>query len=153
MPKPLVMLEDVIARHKAAIAMSREHALEMRRPGGVDKARFGMAVTKAAREPMLNAHPQSITKGLLYKEPRRKDRQAKGTLFKRIIVKPTCLQTARYKCPGGYWGERAWCVYTLKYSPGFVIVTDHGDETPKFDNYGSLRRAIKLSGWELLRSA
>jgi hypothetical protein len=153
MPRPIEKLEDVIARHRAAIAMSLEYALAARRPKGVDKAKFGMATTKAAREPMLNAHPQSITRGLLYKEPSNKHRQAKGEVYKRLIIKPLTADNAKLGRKNGWWGERTWIVYTLKYAHGFVLVTDLGQETSKFNSYGELRSAINKSGWQILRNA
>ena len=153
MPRPLKKLEDVLAAHKAAVAMSLDYALESRRPKGVDKYKFGMAASKAAREPMLNAHPQSITRGLLYKESQPKDRLAKGYLFKRIVVKPTCRETAKLDNPHGFWGERTWLVFTLKYAQGFVLVTDSGRETKKFNSYGELKSAVGKSGWEITRNA
>ena len=153
MPKPLKKLEDVIARHKAAIAMSLDYALEARRPKGMDKAKFGIATTKAAKEPMLNAHPAAISRGLLYREKIPKDRLAKGFVYKRIVVKPTCSETAKMDHPGGFWGERSWIVYTLKYAHGFVLVTDSGRETKKFNSYGELKSAVGKSGWEITRNA
>lgn len=153
MPKPLESLGDVLARVKANAAMDREYAYNLRQPKGVGKSKWGLSATKASGEPMLNAKPDSITRGLLYKEPTHKSRNARGPMVKTIVVKPNCLQTARYKNPGGFWGERAWNIYTLKWCPGFIVVTDRGDESPKFDSIGQLRKAVMQSGWDVLRNA
>ncbi len=153
MPKPNQKIEDVLAPHLAKIAMDREYAFKARRPKGVDISKWNMSATKASGEPMLNAKPDSITRGLLYREPTHKSRNARGPMVKTIVVKPNCLQTARYKNPGGFWGERAWNIYTLKWCPGFIVVTDRGDESPKFDSIGQLRKAVMQSGWDVLRNA
>ena len=73
--------------------------LKQRRPAGVSKERFGVAVRAASREPMLAANPESIASGLDWKhadETVKKRSVAKGGIFKRIVVKPASLRTAKY---------------------------------------------------------
>lgn len=66
-----------------------------------------------------------------------------------IIVKPTCMQTAKHG--GAGWRQRTWKIYPLRYAKGFLAVTDAGVETEKFPSIQTLKSAIKKSGWELVR--
>lgn len=139
------MLNDPV--YKAEI----EHAL--RKPVNVDRFKHGAAGRAAAGIPMLNASKDSIAQGLNYREHGHKDNKPKGALFGRIVVKPTSVATAKLDHPGGFWGERTWSIYNLKYAPGVVAVTDHGKQTASFPTVGELMAAIGKSGWEVTRDA
>ena len=124
------------------------------RPPGVSKARFGVAIRAASREPMLAANPESIASGLDWKhadETVKKRSIAKGGIFKRIVVKPTSLRTAKYGRNSAFWGEREWVVFTLKYGRGLVVRTDIGDDSKVFPTWGELSSAIRKSGWQVIR--
>lgn len=129
-------------------------ALRDRRPAGVSKERFGVAVRAAAREPMLSANPETVGSGLDWHkvdETLQRKRVAKGLIYKRIVVKPSRLSTARYGRNSAFWGEREWVVYTLKYGRGYIVSTDIGDDSSVFRSYGELQSAIKKSGWQIIR--
>ena len=128
-----------------------EHAL--RKPQKVDRFRHGAAGRAAAGIPMLNASKDSIANGLNYHEHGHKDNKPKGALYGRIVVKPTTVATAKLGHPGGFWGERTWSIYNLKYAAGFVAVTDKGQETSHFNTIGELMAAVGKSGWEVVRDA
>lgn len=121
-----------------------EHAL--RRPVNADRFRHGVAGRAAVKSPMLNADPQCIKNALAYNEPNPKDRVPKARVVEELIVKPRSGATAQ-----GFWGERRWLVYSLKYTKGFVIVTDKDQESKVFQSMGELRKAAIDSGWELVR--
>lgn len=127
-----------------------EIQLEIRRPGRHSKARHHIAARAAGKEPMLNAAPDSIRNGLAYREPGHKDRVVKDKTYVHLIVKPTTGAAAKADGQKS-WVERRWTVYTLKYSKGFVIVTDRGSESRVFPTYGELRSALNKSGWEIVR--
>lgn len=129
-------------------------AADQRRPKGTDKFRFGAAIRAAAGEPMLNAHRDSIRLGL---DPRKLQdfNRSKAPAITGdpayIVVKPTCMMTAKYGRNSAFWGERLWKVYRLKYAPGFLIRTDIGDSTASFKTMGELFSAVNKSGWERIR--
>lgn len=134
--------------------LSSQLDLKSRRPSGVSKERFGVAVRHAAREPMLTANPEVMTSGLDWNKQDaslKRRRVAKGMLYKRIVVKPSRLTTAKYGRNSAFWGEREWLVHTLKYGRGYTITTDIGDDSSVFPTYGELASAIRKSGWEILR--
>lgn len=128
-----------------------DHAL--RKPVKVDRFKHGAAGRAAAGIPMLNASKDSIENGLRYREHGDKDNLPKGALFGRVVVKPLTVATSRLGSPGGFWGERTWSIYNLKYAKGVVAVTDHGQETASFPTVGELMSAINKSGWEVIRDA
>lgn len=128
-----------------------EVRFQLRRPRNVDKTRFLISGRSACKEPMLNASPDSIRRGLDYKEQRSKTRLPKQKMVEKIIVKPTSLKTAKLGYTSANWTQRLWQVFTLKYAKGFVIVTDMGMETPPFNSMGELKSAIRKSGWEIVK--
>lgn len=118
-----------------------------RRPGGVNRERFGVAIRAACGTPMLCAQPAEVFHALEGKTRiKRNARLDKAGVYKRIVVKPT---TARTGAAG--WGDRLWLVYNLKYSKGVVVVTDEGDESKVFPQYSELRKALLASGWSILK--
>lgn len=125
-------------------------AADARRPRGTDKARFGIAIRAAAREPMLNADRDSIRLGLDYSKledyAKSKAPAVSGDPAY-IVVKPTCAKTAKYGRNSTFWGERLWKVYRLKYASGFVARTDVGHTTARFNTMGELFSALEQSGW------
>lgn len=125
-----------------------------RRMPGVSKERFNIAARSAVREPMLNADPQSIRNGLNFNRSAGKvagRRVAKQSVAARLVIKPVTLQNAKYGRNSPFWGERLWTVFTLKYSKGYVVQTDIGDDSIVFRTQGELHAAIKKSGWEIVR--
>jgi len=128
------------------------HETDMRR--GVmrgDPRRNGVSALATIKEPMLNACPNSIANALAYREPNHKDRVVKGKIYDRLVVKPLTSKNAKLEHNSGFWGERCWNVYTLRYAKGFVLVTDGGGESRVFPTYGELKVAVKKSGWEIVR--
>ena len=123
----------------------------LRRPKGVAKERFGTAIRAAIREPMLNADPRATEKALSYNSPG-KSTAAVGPVHSRIVVKAASGQASRYGGRAGFWGERSWTIHPLKYGHGWVAKTDIGDTTSPFDSIGQLRKAIKDSGWSIVRT-
>lgn len=120
-----------------------------RRDGKTSKARYGVALRRAVREPMLNADPGVVVRGLDMRQ-----RSANVTLDRlhyNLVVKPLGSKQARLGHPGGFWGERLWQVWSLKYAKGFLVVTDTGDQSKVFPTHGELRSSIKASGWEIVK--
>lgn len=141
---------ELAARCVKDPTFAADMAFQLRRPRRVDKTRYLLAGHSAAREPMLNASPDSIRNGLNYKEQRNKTRLPKQRLVERLIVKPNSLKTAKLGYTSPNWTQRLWQVFSLKYAPGFVIVTDMGMETSPFGSMGELKSAIRKSGWEIV---
>lgn len=128
--------------------------LMVERPPGVAKERFGVAVRAAARQPMLNANPASIRHGLDANHASREQRQKgvkKAGIAARLVIKPKTMANAKYGRNSAFWGERLWTVFTLRYSRGYVVQTDIGDDSRVFNTMGEVNAAIKASGWEIVR--
>jgi hypothetical protein len=141
---------SLLKRMSSDPVLAADVAFQLRRPRRVDRTRFLLAGHSAAKEPMLNADPQSIRNGLNYKEQQSKTRLPKQRVVERIIVKPMSLKTAKLGYTSANWTQRLWQVWNLKYAKGFVIVTDMGMETPPFNSMGELKSAIRKSGWEIV---
>jgi hypothetical protein len=124
---------EIAARCVNDPIFAADMAFQLRRPRRVDKTRYLLAGHSAARVPMLNASPDSIRNGLNYKEQR-----------------SNSLKTAKLGYTSPNWTQRLWQVFSLKYAPGFVIVTDMGMETSPFGSMGELKSAIRKSGWEIV---
>jgi hypothetical protein len=58
---------------------------------------------------------------------------------------------AKFGRNSAFWGERLWTVFTLRYSRGYVVQTDIGDDSRVFNTMGEVNAAIKASGWEIVR--
>lgn len=144
-------LQAVVKRMQEDPAYAADIAWQLRQPRNVSKTRAAVAALRTQKEPMLNADPQSITNALAYSEPNHKDRVVKGSLYDRMVVKPTTSRAAKQEYSSAFWGERLWNVYTLKYTKGFVVVTDKGSESKVFPTYGELKAAAVKSGWEIVR--
>lgn len=139
-------LIDLSTRNPARFA---ELCSLSRRDGRTSKSRHGIALRRNAREPMLNADPRIIVRGL--DMTKRSGHVALDRLHYNLIVKPLGCKQARLGHPGGFWGERLWQVWSLKYAKGFLVVTDTGDQSKTFPTHGELRSAVKASGWEVVR--
>lgn len=125
-----------------------------RRPSGVSKERFGIAVRSASRIPMLNADRDAIEMGLDHSrngEVLKKRYVPKGGVIDRMVIKPSTLHNAKYGRNSAWWGERLWTIHSLRYGKGYIVTTDIGDDSKVFDSVGALRSAIKKSGWEIIR--
>lgn len=123
----------------------------LRRPRRVDRAKHEISGRAAVRQPMLNGPKDSLESALKYREPDVKTRVPKLKREWYMIVKPASLQAARAETGASNWVERRWDVYSLKYAPGFVIVTDKGAESRTFPSRGELLSAVTKSGWEIVR--
>ena len=117
-----------------------------RRPSGVSKARYGIAIRSANKTPMLNADPSDTQNALEGKTRAFKSGVMKGKVWKRIVVKPDSAKNGK-----AGWQERLWYVYEMKYARGLVIVTDEGDESKVFPTWGEMHSAIIQSGWRLVK--
>lgn len=122
-----------------------ELAAESRRPAGVSRAAYGVAIRKAGGSPMLNADARQVTDSL--ERGQRRYRQPKAGLVEQLIVKPEAMATG--KVAG--WHERRWTIHRLKYAKGVCIVTDTGDESKAFNTIGELKSAVVKSGWRIIR--
>lgn len=125
-----------------------------RRPFGQDRARWGMALTTNARIPVLTANPESIRLGLDASRSDEYIRKHRPALFQRVaslVVKPTCIKTAKYGRNSPFWGDRLWGMFNLKYAKGFLCVTDLHDYTSTFRTHGELLAAVEQSGWKIVR--
>lgn len=148
-PRTGAMMLAIVEKMAEDPAYAAEILLEARRPGKHSKARHHISARAACKEPMLNASPDSIRNGLAYNEPSHKGRLVKGQKYADLIVKPTTL--AASKADGvGSWVERRWQVFSLRYSSGYIIVTDKGSESRVFPTYGELRSALNKSGWQVV---
>ena len=119
---------------------------DSRRPAGVSKARFGIAIRSANRTPMLNADPADTRNALEGRTRAFKSGVMKGKIFKKITVKPDSSKTGK-----SGWQERLWYVYEMKYARGLVIVTDEGDESKVFKTWAEMHSAIIQAGWRLVK--
>lgn len=120
-----------------------------RRPRGTSRVRYGQAVRAAAREPMLNANPESIKRAFLIRPDGVKgSKLAKSALYRTVVVKPL---TSKAATAVGGWQQREFKVYTLRYAKGLVLVTDKGEESKVFEGWGSIKRALVDSGFEVIR--
>lgn len=119
-----------------------------RRPTSVGKCQFEIATRKAAGDNMLSASGDSVEFGLDHRNSR--VRVQLGELQYNLIIKPSCLKTAKMGRKEGWWGERLWGVYAPRYATGLLAVTDCGHQTTIFPTQGELHSAIKRSGWEIV---
>lgn len=149
---------EAAASHMRAVANDPMRMVQanllVSRPPGVSKERFNIAARAAGGEPMLTASPSSIRFGLDYNRSQQEQRQKalpKMGVAERVYVKPTSLKTAKYGRNSAYWSEREWLIFALKYSKGYVVRTDIGDESSCFNSIGMLKAAIRGSGWEIVR--
>lgn len=152
------MTPEAAAAHIRAVAADPMRLVQanllVRRPPGVSKERFNIAVRAAGGEPMLTAAPSSVRFGLDYNRSQQEQRQKslpKMGVAERIYVKPKSLKVAKYGRNSAYWSEREWLIFALKYSRGYVVRTDIGDESSCFNSIGLLKAAIRDSGWEIVR--
>ena len=152
-PGALAELLTAMGKDPARLAMLEAAS---RRPAGVSKERFQIAIRASVQEPMLTAHKRSVEKGLDFKhldESNRKSRVPKGPVYAKLVVRPLALRNAKHGRTSPFWGERLWYVRTLKYASGYVITTDIGDDSRTFPTFGELKSAITKSGWEVVRHA
>lgn len=115
---------------------------DVRRPGGVSGAAHGVAIRSAVKEPMLSAENPF---GYLRKAARPKQ-AALLAVVKRFPVKPN-----NYKVALGNWLVREWSLWTLKYTAGFVIMDDKGNQSNSFASWHLAKEAIEASGYTLVK--
>lgn len=127
------------------VERASELAAASRRPTGVSSAAYGVAIRRASRTPMLNAEPKLVRDAL--EQGKRDYRMPKDGIATAWVVKPKAMINGKTQ---GWW-ERRWVVHKLKYSKGFCLVTDKGDESKAFRTIGELRSAVVKSGWEIVR--
>lgn len=121
-------------------------ASELRRPSTSSKARHGVAIRSAGREPMLNADPKSIMSG------ERVVTSARWKVHKTIQIKPLTSKAARFNGQGrnSDWSVKEWKVWSLQYAPGFVIVNHLGLESPVVKSWKQAKEMITLAGYEVI---
>lgn len=144
-------LKEMLEKAAVDPAFAAELNHRIRKPGNVSKVRHALAGLAAAKEPTLNASRRSIEDGLRYRETDINNRVPKNRREFFLIVKPASLAAARAETGAASWVERKWDVYSLKYAPGYIIVTDKGAESRIFPSRGELMSAINRSGWSIIR--
>lgn len=122
---------------------------DSRRPPNADKARWGIAQRAAAGIPMLNADPRQVREAL--DRPKRAGRIISSGIYASVIVKPVKLEAAKIGRASAYWGERVWNVHRPKYSAGFFITDDFGNQSMLLRSMGEVYSAIRKAGFELIR--
>ena len=144
-------VNELIALGKRDPAALATLSAASRRPKGVSVQAHGIAIRAAAGDRMITANPRDVREDLDLNSIKHTKRIPKGARYGYIVVKPRTLQNAKLNRTSGYWGERVWTIYNLKYSNGLVIVTDQGDETRSFNSMGHLQALVRRSGWEIIK--
>lgn len=115
---------------------------DLSRPGRVSRAAHGVAMRSAGKEPMLSADDPF---GYLRKNSK-PPAIALGECVKRYPVKPN-----HYKVALGNWLVREWTLWTPKYSKGFIIRDDKGNQSQVFASWHLAKEAIEASGFVLIK--
>lgn len=144
-------LDSLLHRMMTDPALAAEIANRLRKPSNVSQSRYNLASRHAVREPTLNAAANSIANGLKYHEKNPKDRIVRGKVYARLVITPGTLKNAKLGRTHAFWEERLWNVYSLRYSSGFIVVTDDGSESKVIASFGEVKSAIVKSGWNIIR--
>lgn len=121
---------------------------EATRPRTVSKARHGIALRAALREPMLNANPRMVAEAL---KCTHLPQLISGGLYEQRVVKPKTTAAAKAGRNSSFWGERRWGIHRPKYGRGYFIRYDTGGDSRVYGSMGELDSAIKRSGFEIIR--
>lgn len=147
-----VSIEDVVM---ASLGIHPDKCLEasinadLRRPTTVGERRYRTALVMGTREPMLNAQKKTVEKDLrTHAFDSSGSTHAKDRLYKTVLVKPTTGKAAQ---TAGSWATHEWKVYTLKFSPGLVLVNNRGEETDVFPGWGKIKSTLEALGFQVIR--
>lgn len=121
---------------------------DLRRPNGVSRARYGLALHIGGRQPILNADKQSIERSLAKHFDERGSKHAKLKMFRKVELKPDSPAAAKI---AGTWAQQRWEVWTLKYSPGLVIRNHRGEESDVFKGWGSMKKTLEGIGFKIVK--
>lgn len=121
---------------------------DLRRPKGVSSARYGIALHKGGRSPMLNADKNAIERSLSKHFDEHGSKHAKLKLFKKIEIKPESPSAAKIQ---GSWSQHTWEVWTLRYSPGIVLRNHRGEESDVFPGWGKMKSTLEKIGFKIIR--
>ena len=121
---------------------------DIRRPRGTSVARYGIALHKGGRSPMLNADKMAIERSLSKHFDEHGSKHAKLKLFKKIDVKPGSLASAKIQ---GSWSQHTWEVWTLRYSPGIILRNHRGEESDVFPGWGKMKTTLEQLGFKIVR--
>ena len=135
--------EELLERMANNPAFSRELIARIRREARGYHGRIGVAATAAAGEPMLIAR-----KGSVQVFDAVGARKAKDKLIKSILVKPESGKAAKV---AGSWATHEWKVYSLKYSPGLVILNHRGEESVVFPGWAKMKATLEQIGFKIIR--
>lgn len=136
--------EELIDRMQTNPEFSREVLARIRREARGYHGRIGISATSAAGEPMLIARKGSVQvfRGAVGA------RKAKDKLIKSILVKPESGKAAKI---AGSWASHEWKVYSLKYSPGLVILNHRGEESDVFPGWAKMKAILTEIGFKIIR--
>ena len=137
---PPELIEKVVSNPE----FSREVLARIRREARGYHGRIGISATAAAGEPMLIAHKGSVQ---VFGEVGA--RKAKDKLIKSVLVKPESGTAAKI---AGSWASHEWKVYSLKYSPGLVILNHRGEESQVFPGWAKMKAVLTEIGFKIIRS-
>ena len=134
---------ELIERMQGNPEFSREVLARIRREARGYHGRVGVAATAAAGEPMLIARKGSVQVfGAIGA------RKAKDKLIKTVLVKPESGKAAKI---AGSWAAHEWKVYSLKYSPGLVILNHRGEESAVFPGWAKMKAVLMEIGYNIIR--
>ena len=135
--------EELIERMQTNPEFSREVLARIRREARGYHGRIGVAATAAAGEPMLIARKNSVQVFDAIGA-----RKAKDKLIKSVLVKPESGKAAKM---AGSWASHEWKVYSLKYSPGLVILNHRGEESVVFPGWAKMKAVLTEIGFKIIR--
>lgn len=133
----------LIERMQSNPAFRKEVLARIRREARGYHGRVGVAATAAAGEPVLIAR-----KGSVQVFDAIGARKAKDKLIKSILVKPESGKAAKI---AGSWATHEWKVYSLKYSPGLVILNHRGEESVVFPGWAKMKAVLMEIGFNIIR--
>ena len=136
--------DELIEQMQTSPEFRREVLARVRRESRGYHGRIGVAATAAAGEPMLIAR-----KGAVQVFDAVGARKAKDKLIKSILIKPESGKAAKM---AGSWASHEWKVYSLKYSPGLVILNHRGEESCVFPGWAKMKATLEQIGFKIIRS-
>lgn len=143
-------LYDRLAKtHRMDVGQVVARLTDLRRPSGVAPGRFGVALHKGGRHPMLNAEKKSVERAMAERfQETAGTSHAKDKVIKRIIVKPESPAAAGV---AGTWASHVWEVWSLKYSPGLVLRNHKGQESAVFPGWGKVKATLEKLGFKIIK--
>lgn len=122
---------------------------DARRPAGVSKTRYGLALRAATGQPILNAQPRMVKDAL--ESNASLPTITAGGYDSTIVVKPLTGAAAKAGRGSSFWGERAWKIMIPKYGRGFFIRYDTGGDSRVYASRSDLVAAIRRSGFQVIK--